>query len=145
MSPEAAAFIVLGLCVLAGAGLLMLGGWLVGYDLSRKPGARTSRLMEDLRPVEDLMVDFFAHSGACVRLLNYLVANPQPLPRIAALRNTDPGTGRGDSGDGTLSTSQWVGLLMMRLAGLVRFSKQGVRVTDVGREVHRRIATPSDQ
>jgi hypothetical protein len=59
MSPEAAAFIVLGLCVLAGAGLLMLGGWLVGYDLGRKPGARTSRLMEDLRPVEDLMVDFF--------------------------------------------------------------------------------------
>ena len=59
MSPEAEAFVVLGLCVLAGAGLLMLGGWLVRYDLSRKTGAPTSRLTEDLRPVQDLMVDFF--------------------------------------------------------------------------------------
>jgi hypothetical protein len=55
------------------------------------------------------------------------------------LRKATSAAERGGNDDATPSASEWLGLGMMRLAGLIRFNKQGVVVTNVGREVHRRI------
>jgi regulator of nucleoside diphosphate kinase len=142
MTPEFMAFVVIAFCLLASAGLLFLGGWLIRHELSRDPTARTSRILEDLRPLQDLIVDLFARAEQCTRLLSVLVAHRHPLTLAAALRKATSRAQPDNNGDTSPSGIEWVELWMMRLAGLVSFNKQGVLVTDVGREVYRRITTP---
>jgi hypothetical protein len=139
MTPEFIAFLVIAFYMLGAVILLSFGGWLVQQDLSRNTSTRASRITEDLRPFQNLFVDIFARVEPCARLLSVLVRYGHPLRVSAALRK-----GRGGDGDAP-SASEWVGLGMMRLAGLIRFNKQGVLVTTVGREVHRRIRTPPPQ
>jgi hypothetical protein len=145
MTPEFIAFLVIAFYVLAAVILLSFGGWLVRHYLSRNASTRTSRITEDLRPFQDLFVDIFARAEPCARLLSVLVRYRHPLRVSAAWRKATSAAERGGDGDATPSASEWVGLGMMRLAGLIRFNKQGVLVTNVGREVHRRITTPPPQ
>jgi hypothetical protein len=139
MTPEFIAFLVIAFYMLAAVILLSFGGWLVRHDLSRNASTRASRITEDLRPFQNLVVDIFARAEPCARLLSVLVRYGHPLRVSAAFRNATSAAERGGNGDATLSASEWLGLGMMRLAGLIRFNKQGVVVTNVGREVHRRI------
>ena len=145
MTPEFIAFLVIAFYLLGAVILLSFGGWLVRHDLSRNASTRASRITEDLRPFQDLFVDIFARAEPCARLLSVLVRYRHPLRVSAALRNATSAAERGGNGDATLSASEWLGLGMMRLAGLIRFNKQGVVATNVGREVHRRITTPPPQ
>jgi hypothetical protein len=145
MTPEFIAFLVIAFYMLGAVILLSFGGWLVRHDLSRNTSTRASRITEDLRPFQNLFVDIFALAEPCARLLSVLVRYGHPLRVSAALRKATSAAERGGNGDATPSASEWVGLGMMRLAGLIRFNKQGVVVTNVGREVHRRITTPPPQ
>ena len=145
MTPEFIAFLVIAFYMLGAVILLSFGGWLVRQDLSRNTSTRASRITEDLRPFQNLVVDIFARAEPCARLLSVLARYGHPLRVSAALRKGTSAAERGGDGDATPSASEWVGLGMMRLAGLIRFNKQGVLVTNVGREVHRRITTPSRQ
>ena len=139
MTPEFIAFLVIAFYMLAAVIVLSFGGWLVRYDLSRNASTRGSRITEDLRPLQNLFVEIFARAEPCARLLSVLVRYRHPLRVSAALQEATSAAERG--GNATPSPSEWVGLGMMRLAGLIRFNKQGVVATNVGREVHRRITT----
>ena len=145
MTPEFIAFLVIAFYMLAAVILLSFGGWLVRHDLSRNASTRVSRITEDLRPFQNLFVDIFARAEPCARLLSVLVRYGHPLRVSAALRKATSAAEPDGDGDVTPSASEWVGLGMMRLAGLIRFNKQGVVVTNVGREMHRRITTPPPQ
>ena len=142
MTPESITFIVVAFWLLAAATLLLLGGWLIRHDLSRNGNAHTSRITQDLRPFQDLVVQFFAHTEPSTRLLSVLAAHPHPLPIGAALRWAQPTADQTGSASVPHSASEWVALWMMRLAGLIRIKKRTVWITDVGLEVHRRITTP---
>ena len=142
MTPESITFIVVAFWLLAAATLLLLGGWLIRYDLSRNGNAHTSRITQDLRPFQDLVVQFFAHTEPSTRLLSVLAAHPHPLPIGAALRWAQPTADQTGSASVPHSASEWVALWMMRLAGLIRIKKRTVWITEVGLEVHRRITTP---
>ena len=141
MTPEFIAFLVIAFYLFAAVILLSFGGWLVRHDLSRNASTRASRITEDLRPFQDLFVEIFARAEPCARVLSVLVTHRHPLGVSAALGKATSAAERSDNGQVTPSVGEWVGLGMMRLAGIIRFNKQGVLVTDVGREVHRRITT----
>ena len=145
MTPEFIAFLVIAFYMLGAVILLSFGGWLVRQDLSRTTSTRASRTTENLRPFQNLFVDIFARAEPCARLLSVLVRYGHPLRVSAALRKATSAAERSGDDDATPSASEWVGLGMMRLAGLIRFNKQGVLVTNVGREVRRRITTPPPQ
>jgi regulator of nucleoside diphosphate kinase len=112
--------------------VLFIGGVLVRTNLYRAYAQRrgkhypSSRILQDLRPIQQTMVDFIAVSAPSRELLQRLTENEEPTPVRKLLENA--------SAAGT----SWTALLVMRVAGLVRFGWQGVRLTDVGREVLRR-------
>ena len=145
MTPESIAFLVIAFYLFAAVILLSFGSWLVRQDLSRNVSTRASRIAEDLGPFQDLFVEIFARAEPYARVLSILVRYRHPLRISVALGKATSAADRSDNGEATPSVGEWAGLGMMRLAGLIRFNKQGVMVTNVGREVHRRITTPPPQ
>ncbi len=142
MTPESVALIIIALFGFTGATLLLFGGWLIRHDLSRNPSTRPPRLIENLRPFQHLIVDYFARTEPGARLLNVLAAYPYPIAIGAALRWAQPAAGRIRSANVPHLVSEWVGLWMMRLGSLIKMKKRAVWMTDAGFEVQRRITTP---
>ena len=84
MTPEIIAVSISGLFLLVAVGLLLIGGRLVRHDRSRnavRDGVRRSHspLLEHLRPLQNLTVDFFARTEPSARLLGVLAAREHPL------------------------------------------------------------------
>lgn len=148
MSSELIPLIIVGAWLLAGGAILFLGGWLVRHDLER--GAKThnsapplSRTLEDLRPVQDLAVDFFAQAEPCARLLRLLARHTRPLTLSALFHEIRPLAEHRGHGAAPPFGIEWAALWLMRLAGLVRLDRCGVLLTETGREVHQRISAPA--
>ena len=80
---------------------------------------RPPRLIRDLRGRQDALVEFFARSTESCRVLSVLLAHRKPL-RLATI-------------------AQEAVLCILQVSGFVRMSRRGFLVTQVGREVHRRI------
>jgi len=122
--------------------VLFIGGLLVRTDLYRtlaeKRGARfpRSRVLEDLRPVQNLVVEFLVESEPCHHLLNH-VQQHEPLSLRALLqeyRYQDAKEG------GAVSIEKlFTAMFMLGVAGLVRFGEGGISLTNVGREILARI------
>lgn len=147
MTPETIALNLLGLCLLAAVGLLFAGGRLVRHDRnykSRRAAAARPLLpiLEHLRPLQNLTVDFFARTEPSARLLRVLTARAHPLKVDEALRKARAADRQGENGHDPAFGIDWAALWIMRLTGLVTFNKGGVVATDIGREVHRRITSP---
>ncbi len=136
MMPEIVALILVVLYAFAGLAVLFLGGRLIRYDLARSytetsnSPPKPSRLVEDLRPVKNLVVEFFAHSRYFSRLLNILARKQKP---------------RRTRRNGGVSVTQiaWPAAVIMAVTGLVRFHRRGLVLTDIGREVQQRIRRSS--
>ncbi len=149
MTVHLIALIIVGLYLLAGVAMLFLGGQLVRNDLDRAPAKRRktgwlpSRIIEDLRPVQDIVVEFFARSEQSSRLLGVLDQQKGPLSVNAILEKVRMQTDLRQSSNPPSPQLAWAALFIIRLAGLVRFSRRGVVVTEVGREVQRRMAVAS--
>lgn len=144
MTPEFTGLMLLSLFALAAVGLLFLGGWFFRYDhyLARIGNSRPrSRIIEDLRPAQNLTLDFFAQAKPCARLLAVLARHRQPVAVRAVLQEARPTADALDNGGVPPLGTGWAALWIMRVAGLVSFTKRGVLLTDHGREVHRRIST----
>jgi regulator of nucleoside diphosphate kinase len=132
MMPETIALILVVLYVLAGLAVLFLGGRLIRYDLARaytesgNSPRKPSRIIEDLRPFQNLSVAFFAHSEYFSRVLRVLARQEKLI---------GPRRSRG------VSTNHiaWPAASIMAVAGLVRFRRRGLVLTDIGREVERRL------
>ena len=123
--------IVIGLYLAGVTLVLFIGGLLVQADLYRAGAQQRgkhyprSRIIQDLRHIQQTMVDFVAASDPSRALLQRLAGNEQPMPLRKLLGNV---------------SARWTALFAMGAAGIVRFGWQGIRLTDVGREVLARMS-----
>ncbi len=143
------ALLVVGAWLLAGVFILLLGSRLLRHDLKRGSQTRdstvpASRLLHDLRPVQDLAVDFFSRSEPWTRLLGLLARAPRPLTTNALVHHAQPMAASGENNAVPAFGIEWAALWLMRITGLVRLDNGCVLLTETGREVHRRINLPSD-
>jgi regulator of nucleoside diphosphate kinase len=149
MTPEFIAIVALALYLLAGIFVLFLGGRLVQRELANDASKNDAawprpRAIEDLRPIQHLTVNFFARAEPCDRLLTVLARHREPLTVTALLEKARPSAGPSTNGDAPAFGIEWAALWIMRVAGLVSLNKRHVLLTDAGREVHRRIHSPSN-
>ena len=123
--------------------LLSVASGLIHTSLKRRKAVAAggpdmpSRILDDLRPVKALLVDFVRHSPEMTDLLAIL--SPLHSPASFAHLVHEIRIGRNGSTDPTIAANL-VGptLLILGLAGLVRITAGGFVITEVGREVQRR-------
>jgi hypothetical protein len=136
--PLAAAIFVLFLC-----------GLLVRNDVERaaaeKQGARrpVSRILDDLRPVQDIVVAFIAASDPSAQLLERLDQHERYVG-LHVLFDSSPLAGERRPTLQPAPKNMWTALFIMTVAGLVRFGTRGIALTSVGREVLARIRHEGD-
>ena len=129
--------LIIAVYLAAPAFALFVGGWLIRNDVHRAAAAARgvfyppSRILEDLRAVQDAVVDFLAISKPAPQLLEYLGGQGAALPLRRLLAT--------DAGDQTRGRRGWFALFVMAVTGLVRFGKRGIALTDAGREVLARL------
>src|SRR4051812_2156537 len=115
--------------------MLVLGGLLVRSDIHRaavlNPGAiyPRSRTLEDLRPVRDLLVDYVAASIPSSQLLDFLGDRRQPASIFGLCANLP-----------FRPEKLWTALLITSVAGLIRFGRGGITLTDAGKAVRAELA-----
>jgi hypothetical protein len=142
---------LLGLTVVAAIGvvlwaLLFIGGKLI--DLARRRafalGGRhmPSRILRDLEPVEDLVVDFVGHSPDLVGVLGVLTATNQPKSFAGIVHEIRIGCAR-PTEILISANSAATALSILFVSGLIRLTRSGFVATNVGCEVHRRIEDAS--
>ena len=125
MNPALFAVVIIAAQFLVALALLFVAGSLIGIDQNRAEAAdsrfvkRPSRFIRDLRRLQDALVEFFARSTESCRVLSVLLAHRKPL-RLTTI-------------------TQEAVLCILQVSGFVRMSRHGFLVTQVGREVHRRI------
>lgn len=132
--------------VLAPLALLFIGGQLIRNNMDRAaatgPGAPKvrSRLTRDLQGLEDALVKFFASSKASSRILAVLAAHGKPVDFNVLVEELR------DDGDLPMSAMRAV-LRILQVVRLVHMNRDGFSITDLGREVYRRmnshLRTPS--
>ena len=130
MTPNSIAVGVIIFSILALVGVLSLGGVLLRHDLSRALAANgrrpypKSRMVEDLRPLQNTVIEFVATTGPSRRLLKLLSAGEPIRLRDEIARAPE---------------SAVTGLIIMAVAGFVRLRSGALILTKTGREVAARI------
>lgn len=130
---------VSGLCA-----LLIVGAGLIHTSWKRRKaialGGRDipSRILNDLRPIEDLLVDFVRHSPELSDVLAVLATadKPRSFARIVHEVRIARGTPAHISVAANLVGAA-LGILFV--AGLIRVRRKGFVATDAGREVQLRL------
>jgi hypothetical protein len=129
MNPALIGTLIVASQFLAALALLFIAGRLIRHGLFRTE--TPSRLLRELQPLEDRLVEFCARSEAASGTLSALAAHRKPLRMRTIAQDVpleeDP------------AVAVWAALCLLRVAGLVRMSRRGVMITEAGREVHRRI------
>jgi hypothetical protein len=123
-------------------GILALAGWLISRYEGKSEGSSAlperSRLCRDLRPFEDLLVGFVAHSEELVSALRVLVTYDQPLSLTRIVHEVRIAR-NGSTNAGVAANITVASLCILYLAGLIRFKRGQFVTTRVGRELSRRI------
>jgi len=140
---------LLGLTVVAAVGIvlwavLFIGGKLIETGLARRRafalGGRhmPSRILRDLEPIEDVVVDFVGHSPDFVGVLAVLTATNQPKSFARIVHEIRIGCARPIE-IRIAANSVATALSILFGSGLIRLTRGGFVATDVGCEVRRRI------
>ncbi|MEO5719597.1 MAG: hypothetical protein ABIR29_13640 [Chthoniobacterales bacterium] len=124
--------------------LLIVASGLIHISLKRKQGVASggpdmrSRILDDLRPLKALLVDFVRHSPEMADLLAIL--SPLHAPASFARLVHEIRFRRNGSADSMIAANL-VGptLFILGVARLIRITSGGFVITEVGREVQRRI------
>ncbi|MEO7166854.1 MAG: GreA/GreB family elongation factor [Chthoniobacterales bacterium] len=124
--------------------LLIVASGLIHTSLKRRKAVASggpnmaSRILDDLRPVKALLVDFVRHSPDMAALLSIL--SPLHSPASFSRLVHEIRIGRNGSTDPMIAANL-VGptLFILGLAGLIRIRAGGLVITEVGREVQRLI------
>jgi hypothetical protein len=125
MNPTLFGVVIIAAQFLVASALLFVVGSLIRIDLNRAEATdsrfvkRSSRFIRDLRRLQDALVEFCARSTESCRVLSVLLAHRKPH-RLATI-------------------AQEAVLCILQVSGFVRLSRHNLLVTQVGREVHRRI------
>lgn len=137
-------FTLLAAVSVALCALLIVAGGLIHTNLRRRKAVAAggpdfpSRILDDMRPVEDLLVDFVRHTPGMTHLLAVLAALHSRVSFARLVHEIRIGS----NGSADLKTAvNLVGptLFILGLAGLIRITAGGFAITEVGREVLRRI------
>jgi len=123
------------------AAVLLFAGALIRRRM-RTPDAPPHRLFDDLRGLEDALVDFFASSKVSSSILGVLAARRKPIGFKALAGEAQSSVARRHHGEMPLTAIRAV-LSILQFARLVRMSASGFSITDLGREVHRRMRLES--
>jgi len=140
---------LLGLAVVAAMGIalwafLFIGGKLINISLARRRafalGGRhmPSRILRDIEPIEDVVVDFVGYSPDLARVLAVLTATNQPKSFARIVHEIRIGRARPIE-IRIAANSVATALSILFLSGLIRLTRSGFVATDVGCEVHQRI------
>lgn len=133
MNAFISSLLVLGMYLAGVLLVLFVGRLIIRTDLYRRWAEKRgkhyprSRIIEDLRPVQQTMIEFIDASPPSRELLQRLAETNEPI-RVRKLLAGVP-----------REKSRWTALFLITAAGLVSFGRQGVLLTDVGREVLARI------
>lgn len=116
---------------------LLLAGGLIRRRM-QTVDAPPHRLLDDLRGLESALVDFFASSKVSAGILNVLAAHRKPIGFKALAEEVRAGVSRRYDDEMPLTAIRAV-LSILQFARLVRMRASGFAITELGREVHRRM------
>lgn len=140
---------ILGTVVLTVLTLLSLAGSLLRCDLKRLrvKGAAAPQLTRDPLALKDTLVEFFAHSKGSARIIRLLSAKRKPVGYQALVDEIRFDEKWRRDSDELPAVAIPAVLGIMQVAGLVRITRHGLSITEVGREVRRRIepSTPAEK
>jgi hypothetical protein len=145
MNPALFGLVIIASQFLVALALLFIAGSLIRIDLNRAEAADSrfakipSRFIRDLRALKDALVEFFTRSNESCRILSVLVAHRKPLRLSAIAQKVQLETDRRREPYILPMSIAWAVLWILQVSGLVRMSLHGFLVTEVGREVYRRI------
>ena len=145
MNPALFTIVIIASPFLLALALFFVAGRLIRIDLNRAGSAdstfakRPLRFIRDLRALEDALVEFFARSNESRRILSVLVAHRKPLCFAAIAQEMQPEKDRRCKAYVLPISIAWPVLCILQVSGLVRMSRHGFLLNEVGREVHRRI------
>jgi hypothetical protein len=138
---------LISLLIASGVGLvavLIVAAGLIHERIKRRKAVAagnvnpTSRILRDLGPVEDLLVGLVSHT----RELRSVLATLSSLNAPASFERLshEIRIGRNSSTEPNIATNFVVpALFILGLAGLIRVTRDGFAITEIGREVQRRI------
>jgi hypothetical protein len=145
MNPALFTIVIIASPFLLALALFFVAGRLIRIDLNRAGSAdstfakRPLRFIRDLRALEDALVEFFARSNESRRILSVLVAHRKLLRFAAIAQQVQLEKDRRCKAYVLPISIAWPVLCILQVSGLVRMSRHGFLLTEVGREVHRRI------
>ena len=125
--------LILGLYLAGVLLVLFVGRLIIRTDLYRRWAEKRgkhyprSRVIEDLQPVQQTMIEFIDASPPSRELLQRLGETNEPIPVRKLLASVPAGE------------SSWLALFLIAAAGLISFGRQGLLVTEAGREVLARL------
>ncbi len=129
--------------------LLIIASGLIHTSLKRRKAVAAggpkfpSRLLDDLQPVETLLVDFVSHTRELATVLAVLSSFDAPASFARLVHEIR--IGRNGSTDLRIAANLAAStLFILGLAGLIRVTVYGFAITEVGREVLRRIEGASE-
>ena len=149
MNPALFTIVIIASPFLLALALFFVAGRLIRIDLNRAGSADSSFakrplwFIRDLRALEDALVEFFARSNESRRILSVLVAHRKPLCFAAIAQEVRLEKDRRCKAYVLPISIAWPVLCILQVSGLVRMSRHGFLLTEVGREVHRRIEDTS--
>jgi hypothetical protein len=145
MNPVLFGLVIIASQFLLALALLFTAGSLIRIDLNQAEAADSrlakipSRFIRDLRALKDALVEFFARSNESRRILSVLLARRKPLRLSAIAQEVQLETDRRREPYVLPMSIAWAILWILQVSGLVRMSLHGFLITEVGREVYRRI------
>jgi hypothetical protein len=125
--------------------LLFIGGQLIRDNMDQGaatgPGApkMPSRFTRDLQGLEDALVEFFASSKASSGILAVLAAHRKPVTFNVLVDELRTEQERRHGGEYLPMSAMRAVLGILQVARLVRMKRDGFSITDLGREVYRRM------
>ena len=145
MNPVLFGLVIIASQFLLALALLFIAGLLIRIDLNRAEAADSrlakipSRFIRDLRALKVALVEFFARSNESRHILTVLVAHRKPLRLSAIAQEVQLETDQSREPYVLSMSIAWAILWILQVSGLVRMSLHGFLITEVGREVCRRI------
>ena len=149
MNPALFGVVIIAAQILVALAMLFVAGSLIRIDLNLAEAAnshfdkRPARFIRDLRGLEDALVEFFARSTEAYLILSVLVAYRKPLRLATIAQEVQREKDRCGEADALPMSIAWPVLCILQVSGLVRLSRHGFLVTEVGREVYGRIEANS--
>lgn len=116
---------------------LLFAGGLIRRRM-RAADAPPHRLLDDFRGLEDALVDFFASSKVSAGILSVLAAHRKPIGFKTLAEEARGSVSRRHYDEMPLTAIRAV-LSILQFARLIRMRASGFAITELGREVHRRM------